>query len=301
MTHQYLQNALAGWIRQQLQDGIELTDAVVRFMETTFGSADLALILSQRGDGEADSLLELLCYPDTKVQIHYESSWGDQGWTQQDLDAVIRILCDAPLRTAITSPSGRPLGTITLPPFALETFIRRLNITHCFPAQLAELTAQYADAERKWATRVHLRHAAIPWHKGQIDLVEQFLTKMPVQSASFEPELDFLISLLSELMPKMDAYEFLAAKKFSYFQSLCRAQDFERQRLASNMEILMLQGTRAACGSIAQWRRRMHHIDQICYAVFGRAPFFQQPVAHCLETNATGIDQQIQDVMRLLG
>jgi hypothetical protein len=301
MTHPCLQNELAEWIRQQLLDGILLTDAVVRFTETTFGSADVALILSQAEDSEADSLLELLCYPDTEVQILYESRWGGQDWTQEDLDAVIRILCATPLRTAITSPSGRPLGTITLPPFVLETFLRRLNITRPLPVRLAEVTARCPSTDCQWAIRVHLRHAAIAWHEGQINLVEQFLTKMPVQSASFEPELDFLISILSELRPKMDVYEFLVAKKFSYFQSLCRAQDFERQRLASNMEIMMLQGARAACGSIAQWRRQMHHIDLICDAVFGRAPFFQQPVAHCLEVNAADRDRQIQEMMRLLG
>ena len=296
-----LQNSLAGWISRQLRHGLELTDAVVRFMESTFGCDDPAFILSHADDSEADSLLELLCYPDTKVQILFESRWGDRCWSQEDLAAVIGILCATPLIAPITSPSGQPLGTIALPPFALETFVRRLNITRCLPARLAEATARYACDDRKWATRVRLRHTALSWHEGQIELVERFLDKMPVESPAFDAGLDFLISIISELKPAMDAYEFLAAKKFSYFHALCRAQDFERQRQASNMETLILQGARAACGSIAEWRRQMQHIDQVCQTLFGRAPFFHQPVAQSLEVDASDTAGQIQEMMRLLG
>jgi hypothetical protein len=301
MTDPCLQNTLAGWISRQLRRGIVLTDAVARFMESTFGCDDPAHILSQTDDSEADSLLELLCYPDTKVQISFESRWGERSWTLEDLAAVIGILCAAPLQAPVTSPSGQPLETIALPPFALETFVRRLNITRCLPARLAEATARCARDDRKWATRVRLRHAALSWHEGQIELVARFLDKMPVESPAFDASLDFLISIMSELMPAMDAYEFLAAKKFMYFHALCRAQDFERQRLASNMETLILQGARAACGSIAEWRLQMQHIDLICRTLYGRAPFFHQPVAQNLEVEATDTPGQIQEMMRLLG
>jgi hypothetical protein len=50
------------------------------------------------------------------------------------------------------------------------------------------------------------------------------------------------------------------------------------------MEIMMLQGNRAAHGSISQWRLKMQHIDRICQVVFGRTQFFQQPNAQSIDS-----------------
>jgi hypothetical protein len=66
------------------------------------------------------------------------------------------------------------------------------------------------------------------------------------------------------------------------------------------MEIMMLQGNRAAHGSISQWRRQMQQVDRICQALFGRTRFFQQPDAQSVNITKTNTVTRIQDVMRRL-
>lgn len=300
MNDQALQTALIQWIQGVFQEGLVLSDDVVHFMEATFGTRELDAVLSETGDSEIDSLLELLCYPDRQLQLRFESRWGHFAFTANDLAAVVNLLGATALRTRIISPAGTLLATVDMPSFALEAFVQRLKITWQPPSQLARALERHHPDERGLAVRVHLRNARLAWHADQIRLMGLYLSKMPAESEHFENGLTFLISILSELAPGSDGYDFLIAKKFSYFQSLCRAEDFERKRLSSNMEIMILQGARSAHGSIEEWRRGMRRVDLICEALYGRTQFFQQPGEHCLDVETTDTDRQIQDVMRLL-
>jgi hypothetical protein len=295
-----LPTALTQWILEVFQEGLSLTQDVARFMESAFGTRDLGAVLSQTRDSEIDSLLELLCYPDTDLQIQFESRWGHYTFTADDLSAVVTLLGETALRARILSPAGTLLALIDIPPFALEAFVQRLNITWQPPPQLSSALAQHHRDERGLAAAVHLRNARLPWHEDQIRLMALYLGKMPPESEQFGTCLAFLISILSELLPGNDGYDFLIAKKFFYFQSLCRAEDFERKRRSSNMEIMILQGARAAHGSIDEWRRNMRQIDLICQALFGRTQFFQQPGEHCLDVENADAARQVQDVVRLL-
>jgi hypothetical protein len=300
MNDHDLPTALTQWIREIFQGGLVLTDEVARFMESAFGTRDIGEVLSESRDSEIDSLLELLCFPDREIQIRFESRWGHCSVSADDLTAVVTRLGGTPLRTRIFSPAGTLLAAVDMPPFALEAFVRRLNITWQPPPQLSAALEQHRPDERGMAIRVHLRNARLPWHGDQISLMELFLGRMPPDSEQFETCLAFLISILSELMPGTGGHDFLIAKKFFYFQSLCRAEDFERKRQSSNMEIMILQGARAAHGSIDEWRRNMLHIDLICQALFGRTQFFQQPGEHCVDVEDADPARQIQDVLRLL-
>jgi len=300
MNDHALQTALIQWIQGVFQEGLVLGAEVVHFMEATFGTRDLDAVLSETSDGEIDSLLELLCYPDRQLQARFESQWGHFAFTADDLAAVVDLLGATALRTDITSPDGTLLASIAIPPFALEAFVQRLKITWQPPPRLARALEQHHPDQRGLAVRVHLRNAGLAWHEDQSRLMELYLCKMPAESEHFENCLTFLISILSELVPGSGGYDFLIAKKFSYFQSLCRAEDFERKRQSSNMEIMILQGARAAHGSIEEWRRCMRRIDLICQALFDRTQFFQQPGEHCLEVENVDTARQIQDVMRLL-
>jgi len=295
-----LPTALTQWIRGVFRKGLFLTDDIARFMESAFGTQDLSAVLAQTQDSEIDSLLELLCYPDTDLQIQFESRWGQYPFTTNDLTAVVTLLGETGLRTRILSHAGTLLAFIDMPPFALEAFVQRLNITWQPPSELSSALAQHHPDNRGLAIRVHLRNARLLWHEDQIHLMALYLDKMPPESEQFETCLTFLISILPELLPGSDGFDFLVAKKFFYFQSLCRAEDFERKRQSSNMEIMILQGARAAHGSINEWQRNMRQIDLICQSLFGRTQFFQQPGEHCLDIENADTARQVQDVMRLL-
>jgi len=300
MNDHALPIALTQWIQEVFRQGLVLTDDVAHFMESAFGTRDIDTVLSENRDSEIDSLLELLCYPDKDLQIRFESRWGHSTFTDDDLAAVVSLLGETALRTRIISPAGTLLAFVDMPPFAWQAFVQRLNITWQPPSQLSSALAQHRPDERGLAIRVRLRNARLPWHEHQVRLMAQYLGQMPLEPEQFETCLAFLIAILSELLPGMDGYDFLVAKKFFYFQSLCRAEDFERKRQSSNMEIMILQGARAAHGSIDEWRRNMRRIDLICQALFGRTQFFHHTGEHCLDVEDADTARQIQDVMRLL-
>ena len=263
------QMALTQWIRNELINGIVLTDDVLYFLEATFGTRDLPAVLVDADGCEIDSLMELLFFPDAALKERYEAHWGCELFSAQDQDRVIASLCGTPVVAQVSLPETDITVSIPVPMFAIRSFVERLNICWHPPDQLS-----LGEVEVK--TRVQLRNARIAWNKDHVALVSLFLSKMPAADTSAS-DLDFLLSIVAEMPDYGDAYAFLIDKKYFYFKSLCNAEEFDRKRLISNMEILMLSGTRSAHGSIDEWRQYMRRVDRICQNLFGRTQFFHQP------------------------
>lgn len=292
--------ALAQWLRSVLAQGLPQTESVSEYIEATFGTTDLAAIIAEEATGEVDSLLELIFFPDMDLQIRYESHWGAESFSTSDLEKIQTNLCQAPLTAVIRAPGDAPDLPVEVPPFALEAFVQRLNITwQPVPQLINTLTTQWPVAAGT-RTRVHLRNARLEWHTHQVELANHFLGKMPPDDADTETCLAFLLSILSEYDPNTAPIDFLIAKKFFYFQSLCKAEDFERKRQTSNMEIMMLQGNRACHGSVAQLRQQMQLIDRICQTLFGRTQFFQNPDEQYVDLKSGDDTQMMQDIMNKL-
>lgn len=300
MHGRILHTALVQWIRSVFQEGLVLTEDVARYMDSAFGTQDVEAVLSNAPDSETGPLLELLCFPDRELQLRFESRWGGCAFTADDRRAVIAQLGRTPQSTVIRSTSGALLGSIEIPPFVLEAVIQRLRITWQPPHQLTRALTRHHPPKRRPAIRVSLRNAALPWHAEQIRLMELFLSKMPAESDGFEACLVFLISILSELTPGCGIRDFLVAKKIFYFKALCRAENFERRRRSSNMEIMILQGARAAHGDVETWRNGMRMIDIICRALFGETRYFQRPGQDCLNVRQCADVHQIQDVFSMM-
>jgi hypothetical protein len=292
--------ALAQWIRSVFQEGLVLTEDVVRYMDSAFGTQNIAAVLANAPDSESGPLLELLCFPDRELQLRFESEWGGNTFTADDQCAIIAELGRAPLPVAIRSTSGALLGSIEIPHFVLSSVVQRLRITWQPPLRLTQALTRRHRPECRPAIRVFLRNAGLPWHAAQIRLMALFLDKMPAESDGFEACLAFLISILSELTPGGGIRDFLVAKKIFYFKALCRAVAFERRRRTSNMEIMMLQGARAAHGDAETWRQGMRMIDAISHALFGETWYFQRPASNCLDLEDGPVQHQIQDAIRRL-
>lgn len=283
MTTQDRPITLARWLGSVLAEGIVLSQTVEDYVSGTFGCSDLVHILETADSSEIDSLLELLFYPDFEMKVRFESRWGREKFDRQAQETVIELAIARPIMATIINPSDGSAIHIELPAFVIEAFIRRLNIAWRPTSDLQSCMIENSRHPHFIRMRVHLRHARVDWHPGQVRLIERFLTKMPEKAEDLETDLIFLLDILPEFAPNCDPFDFLVAKKFFYFQSLCKAEDFERKRQDSNMEIMMLQGNRAAYGSISQWRLQMRQVDRICQALFGRTQFFQQPDARSIE------------------
>lgn len=260
-----------------MEQGIVVGDDLLHYLDATFGTQDLPSVLADADSGEIDSLLELLFFPDHKLQVAFEAQWGNDVFSELDRDAVIEMLCATPLIAEVGLPGLQHKCTVSVPAFVLQTFVQRLNVCRRPPRILIHTIDQHCREETGLAVRVQLRNAGLAWHRDHIALLEQFIAHMPAQSKTFHADLSFLISILSELSAGQDQYAFLVDKKFFYFMYLCRAEDFERKRRSSNMEIMMMQGDRFIHAGMDEWRQCMRRIDRICRALFGRTEFFQQP------------------------
>lgn len=265
-------------MRRRLRSGTRLDGALLEAMETTFGIADPEALLADCHSSEAASFLELLFYPDMLTKVAFEREWADRRLTRETEAALLAELEKAPVTASIpVAGRGTPLS-MQVPDAAMAAFVRRLKIDWQPPPQLQEALDQLGDDRCLIPVRAMLRHARAAWHPSHLRLVTLLLAKIPGDADDFEECLAFVLSLLPELGSREDPFAFLTAKKRFFFQSLCKAEAFERQRRASNMEILIMRGERAAYGSIAQWHRRMRRIDRISEALYGRTRFFQRPL-----------------------
>lgn len=297
MSDRSLQDALGQWLRRQLEEGITVTEAVLDYLEATFGTRDLAEVLAGEDSSEVDSLLELIFYPDIDLQLLFESQWGQETFTEDDAKAVADILCRASLTARLKQPDSSDTLSLGVPDFACRTFVQRLRISHNLHPELSPILDKNPEDDTNGLIRVQLRNARLEWRDHQVALMALFLNHMPAQAGTLSADLDFLISILPEMATGDDAYTFLTGKKFFYFKSLCSAEDFERKRAASNMEIMMLSGARAAHGNIEEWRQLMRRVDRICQALFGRTEFFQQPDSHTVDLQDS---RSLEDVVHKL-
>lgn len=258
---------------------MHLDSALLGTMASAFGITAPEDLQAQDPDSETASFLELLFYPDMATRGAFEREWGLRRWSPEAPGALLAELEKQPI-IAIIPIAGRvaPLS-MAVPSVALTAFVHRLKIDWQMPSGLVPVFAFIGNDPRRWPAQAMVRHARAAWHPNQVRLVALMLEKLPIGADDFEPCLAFILSLIPELDAGEDLFQFLTAKKRFYFQSLCKAEAFERQRRSSPMEMMMMQGGRAAHGSIAQWQHAMGRIDRICNALFGRTRFFPRPVA----------------------
>jgi hypothetical protein len=277
MSDPGIHTALEAWLRRHLAHGIIVGEDVIGYLDTTFGTRDLAAVVGDEAASGVDTLLELLFYPDVRLQLKFEARWGQESFSESDRNAVIEALCSHPPTAHLFLPDTGSRLDLPVPAFACRSFVERLHISRRLHPDLDEILKARPTDENRLMTRVQLRHARLEWHDEQVALMGKFLVRMPTSSQTFLTDLGFLISILPEMARGDDGYAFLVDKKLFYFNAMCDGEAFERKRAASNMEVLMLSGARAAHGNIEEWRRLMRRIDRICKALYGRTERFQPP------------------------
>ncbi|MBI5552008.1 MAG: hypothetical protein HY911_10915 [Desulfobacterales bacterium] len=270
---------LGDWIRATLARGLHLDAGLLACLESTFGTPDPQVLLADMESGESASFLELIFFPDRATKHAYEVRWGLHAFSAASARDLAELLVRDPVAATLHMPGRNAPLRLMMPDFALRAFVQRLNIAWQPPRMLLEALDRHLDDVHRPPVRAILRHARLPWQPQQVELLDLFLFKTAPAADEFESDLTFLCGLLEEFAPDQDPFDFLMSKKRFYFQALCKAQAFDRRLRAGNMEILMLQGARAAHGDVAQWRSWMGQVDRISTALFGGTRYFQEPLA----------------------
>jgi hypothetical protein len=300
MEHSPNSLRLSRWLRRKLQNGIHVDSSATAYMDSTFGTTDLPAILNTADSSETDSLLELLFFPDPALQADYEKQWGDAVFDSDDQIRVIEDLQASPPTISLTLADPEKTVRLEIPPYALDGMIRRLKITWQTPPAIDQTLKQILPDHLCLPVRVRLRNTEIQWSQKHIDLVILYLEKTSAEDRHFFEELDYLLELLGELMPDIAPFDFLTAKKQGLFDAWCKAETFERKRLSANMEILMLQGERAAYGDIRQIKHQIRLIDALCITLFGRTQYFAGPGEDCIWVESKQPDQILERVFKTL-
>lgn len=279
MTDGATVTGLADWVRETLSRDIQLKADLLVCLESLIGSADIELLLADTESSEAASFLDLLFSPDAQARYAYEVRWGEHRFTQQGVRAVVEAVGCGCLIARLHVPDRRDPMELVVPAYAQETFVQRLNIAWQPPPALARMLAARLTEDHRCHVRAMLRHVRVPWHAHQVALIDLLLARMAPTAETFDEDLAFVCTLLDEFGPEQTPFDFLMAKKRFYFQALCKALAFEQRLRAASMEMLMLQGARAAYGDIEQWRGWMRQVDRISVALFGVTHYFQEPLS----------------------
>jgi hypothetical protein len=263
-----------------LENGGCLTDAILDYIEAALFSPEpdrLAAFLIDESDSERDSLLDLIFYPDQAVQIDLEPLIEAARLSVADEQALHGRLMAREIDVRVSMPDGRHLARIRVPDFIRSQYLARLNITWQMNARVAAAIASGVSAARRTMVKVRLRNAGLCPASNQLIWLCRFFERMADSDADYLACLDLVLSILGQAGESVDGYGRLIAHKRFLSRSLQQARRFEALLRHSNMETLMLQGTRAPHVACEALMHEMRLIDLICRRVFGKTEAIDSP------------------------
>jgi hypothetical protein len=288
------------WLRRELEDGFSVDPKISDYLNTTFGHDDLAHILATAESGDCDTLTDLLFFPDEKLRFRYEMQWGGVTFSEADVNAILNHLVERPPQVVMRTDLNGPQIRLAMPDFSAETLLQRLHLIWRPARKLKTVLKSIPSESRRAEVRLYLRGAHLAWHPGQVEAVALCLTRMPPSTDDFLETLTFLLSIIAELPAGQAAEALLIDRKRAFFQAWCKAEEFERRRLASNMEILMLQGERATHGTPQHWRAQMARIDRLSRILFNRIEYIHVPFEERLDPGSVGTSSNLDSLSGLL-
>ncbi len=200
--------------------------------------------------------------------------------TGDDEDRVIESILSRPVSASIFIPGLETPVKIDVPDFVIEQFVARLNIRWRLEKTLSQIINKRFADENQLKIKVSFRNARPIPEKAGSRLLYRYLELIDPVHRDLFPCLDLILSFMDEIMDDLNLYDFLVEKKRACFQSLKKAEKFERLTAKTNMETLMMMGVRAPHTPKTDLKRKMRLIDTICRVVFSRAEFFQTAFEH---------------------
>ena len=291
---------LAAEIKKILSTGIDLSEDVVHYIDSTFSNPtieELQAILADDANCEKDSLIELLFFPDESYQIQLEEILEQHRHQDEDKNKILTYLCQDALQVTFRFVDDRGALKLQIPEEVIHQFLVRLKISKHLDANLIESIRNYGDAQNTNHFKVKIRNSRFSPSDSITGFLCRFFEKIGSSSNDIFECLEFVLGFLDEIKKDGDIYQALMAKKKFYFISLQKAQKMDARLEKNNIETLMAQGERVALIDQADIRKKMLIIDRISRAVFGKTEYFDQPVSD--ETQmAVGSTENVKSIMK---
>jgi len=273
---------LAEKILEILSKGIDLSDDVVHYIDSTFSNPtikELQTILADDANCEKDSLMELLFFPDESIQIELEEMLERCKPQKVDEDKIITHLCQDPLKVTFHFEDDRGALKLQIPEDVIRQFLIRLKISKPLDASLIECIPNYGDPQNTNRFKVKIRNSRFSSTAEKTDFLCKFFNNIGTQSNDIFECLEFVMDFLDEIQKEGDIYRAMMAKKKFYFIGLQKAKKMDDRLEKHNIETLMSQGERVMLIDQADARKKMQIIDRISRAVYGKTEYFEQPAS----------------------
>jgi hypothetical protein len=296
-------------IRSSFMEGLTLTTDVCQYIESTLGAAEPAAVaerLAGPDDGERDTLLELVFFPDAGFQRRLEPVLEGYGLAATDRDRLAGRLTVEPARARLVFPSHSQRLNCALPVEGVTSFLTRLNLGWSIAPRLREALEQWDEKHARdtetgfYDLVVKLRNADLSQSQGQVRLLMDFLARMPATDGRWGACFDFLMAFLPAHGETLNQYRALMARKMFLVHHLIKARRNVETMSRSNMETLSMTGFRAAHFDMAAARQVLSCIDAIVLAVYGRTEHFDDAPVSMDLGQADGVDDLERIVRRLL-
>jgi hypothetical protein len=269
---------LADKILEILDEGILLSAEVIQYIDSTFSNPtieELKNILQDDSNCEKDSLVELLFFPDEKIQLELEEFLEDNRFEQEDEKKVLDYLCQKPLLIVFHFADERGAFNLAIPEATAHQFVKRLNISKQIDRSLISTITKKVGENHKNRFTVRIRNSRFVITDKALWLLSTFIDKWDTQTGEALKCIDFILFFLEELEEDADIFEALMKKKRFYLRHLKRTEKFEEQLLTTNVETLMLRGKIPAFIDKKEAREKMEIIDRISQTVYGKTQYFE--------------------------
>ena len=264
--------ALADKIVELLKKGIQLSTGVVEFIDSTTSPTSidqLATILETRDSSDAETLLELLFFPDLAFQIKLEPLLQRHPLRKADIACLLEQLYQRKLWASFVFPDQEDQLVLEMPKSVVAPFVSRLNLTRQLPSRLVKEIQRTVALQTVDKVKVILRNFRTPLSDTQTDFLCRFFQKMTATGKPFCTHLEMVLQVMDETGAGMTIYQALMKKKRSLLHHLHSAIKFEERRRHHAMETLMLGGERVAHIHPADAMHTVALIDATALAVFG--------------------------------
>ena len=287
-------------IKAIIGQGIDLSDDVVHYIDSTFSSPtidELQATLTDDADCEGDTLMDLLFFPDEPCQIRLEETLERSRPHKEDEDKLVAYLRREPLQASFRFKDDRGTLKLQIPTEVIRPFVTRLKISKHLDAGLIESIRNYDDEKNTNRFKVKIRNSQFSSSGSKTEFLSRFFDQIGAGSNDIFECLDFILGFLDEIKANDDIYQALMAKKKFYFISLQKAQKMEGRIEKHNIETLLMQGERVVLIDKTDARKKMQIIDRISRSLFGKTEYFEQPVSDETQIEI-GSPEDIESIMK---
>ena len=304
---------LADAIEAMLGQGIDLSKETAHFLESTCGiahPADLARALAQPLDCEAESICEMIFYPDKIQQERLEPAvqeYGALGREERDMVEEMLVARSAArsIEAGIFFPGTDTPASIPIPGEAVARFVRRLGLDRQIDPGILSAVHEYAGSQQRAAAlAVRLRNARFAFTENRRLPVEAFLARMDCDDPEFMDLFDMLCRVLDTMDDREAPYDALMARKRRGVEMIQRAEKNRKDLEKQPVEALMMRGASIAAVNEEETKREMHQIDRIALCLYGQTEHAAMMTGEASPAIHTGVYKKdaddLEKVIRIL-